>query len=288
MIRQAKPPVLLVIADGPRAGNESDPSQCSAARAIVEAVDWECEVRKHYAEANLGCKRRMSSGVDWVFEQVEEAIILEDDCVPHPTFFPYCEQMLEKFRSDERICQIGGVNFQFGRKRNHYSYYFSRYNHIWGWGSWRRAWKGYDRTMRPWPEIREAGFLKDWLLDDAVCRYWDAIFEKVYNNGIDTWDYQWTFHSWINGRLAVLPNVNLITNIGHGADATHTFGYSRFDNMPATPMEFPLVHPPFILRDDRADRFTENHHYLVNRIRNLPRRVNLLLHVLYYRLRSQQ
>ncbi|MFM7711944.1 MAG: glycosyltransferase family 2 protein, partial [Microcystis sp.] len=132
-IRQAKPPKLLVVADGPRADRADDIEKCKAARAIIEGVDWDCEVLTNYSDVNLGCKNRVSSGLNWVFDTVEEAIILEDDCVPDPTFFRFCEELLEYYRHDQRIMVISGNNFQFGKKRTGYSYYFSVYTHCWGW-----------------------------------------------------------------------------------------------------------------------------------------------------------
>jgi hypothetical protein len=158
-IRCARPPKLLVVADGPRADRPGEADKCQAVRAVIETVDWPCEVLKNYSDVNLGCKIRVSSGLDWVFEQVEEAIILEGDCLPHPTFFRFCEELLETYRDDERIGMISGDNFQFGRKRGDASYYFSRYNHIWGWASWRRAWQHYDRNMAIWPKFRDDHWL---------------------------------------------------------------------------------------------------------------------------------
>ncbi len=160
-IRLAKPPKLFVIADGPRADHPGEAEKCEAARAIIERVDWECEVLKNYSDTNLGCAKRVSSGLDWVFSNVEEAIILEDDCVPHLTFFPFCEELLEKYRYDTRIASISGQNVQFGRERTNYSYYFSRYNHCWGWATWRRAWQHFDFDMKLWPEIKKGHLLDD-------------------------------------------------------------------------------------------------------------------------------
>lgn len=134
-IAKARPPKLLVVADGPRADHPDDVEKCAAVRAIIDGIDWDCKVLTNYSDINLGCKRRVSSGLDWVFDTVEEAIILEDDCLPHPAFFRFCEEMLNKYRDDKRIAMISGDNFQFGRKRTEYSYYFSRYPHIWGWAS---------------------------------------------------------------------------------------------------------------------------------------------------------
>ncbi len=260
-IRKARPPLLLVVADGPRKGHPNDSEQCAKARAILEQVDWDCEIQKNYSEVNLGCGQRVSNGLDWVFQKAEQAIILEDDCVPHPSFFYFCEEMLRKFKDDDRIGHIGGVNLQFGRKRTDYSYYFSRYHHVWGWASWRRAWKNYDPHMGLWPEVRDGKWLRDLLRDRALFAYWWNIFEKVYQHKIDTWAYQWTLHGWIYDRLAILPNVNLISNIGFDERATHTVRWNRFHNMKMEPIVFPLFHPRYIIRDSLADQYTEAYHF---------------------------
>jgi hypothetical protein len=262
-IRKARPPVLLVVADGPRPDHPGDAEQCAKARAIVDQVDWDCEIRKNYSDNNLGCKRRVSSGLDWVFSEMEEVIILEDDCLPHPTFFQFCEELLQQYRDDDRIGHIGGVNFQFGRKRGPYSYYFSRYSHIWGWASWRRAWEGYDPNLALWPKFREEKWLRHLLDDSSLVGYWTNIYEKVYQHQIDTWDYQWTFHCWTGNRLAIIPNVNLISNIGFDSNATHTAGQSEFKSMKTETMKFPLDHPASIMRDSAGDKYTEKHHYFI-------------------------
>ncbi len=260
-IRKARPSVLLLVADGPRSGHASDAGLCAEARAIAERVDWDCEIRKNYSDMNLGCRRRVSSGLDWVFNEVEEAVILEDDCLPHSTFFQFCEELLQKYRNDNRIGHIGGVNFQFGRKRTPYSYYFSRYTHIWGWASWRRAWENYDVDIGLWPEVRDGKWLRGVLGKRHLVKYWTRIFDKVYQKGINTWDYQWTFRCWTEGRLAITPSVNLISNIGFDANATHTMNQSRFNNMRTEAMKYPLSHPAFMMRHFAADEYTERNHY---------------------------
>ena len=260
-IRKARPPVLLVVADGPRPGQPSDEEQCAQTRAIVDQVDWDCEIRKNYSDINLGCGERVSSGLDWVFNEVEEVIILEDDCLPHPTFFQFCEELLQKYRNDDRIGHLGGVNFQFGRRRGPCSYYFSRYSHIWGWASWRRAWKGYDPNLVSWPKLKKEKWLRDFLDDLSLVDYWTNIFDRVYQHQIDTWDYQWLFHCWTRNRLSIIPNTNLISNMGFGEDATHTVGKDKFHGMETKPVIFPLLHPSSIYRDTLADRYTETDHY---------------------------
>ncbi|NKQ38533.1 MAG: glycosyltransferase family 2 protein [Methanosarcinales archaeon] len=257
-IAKAKPLKLLIIADGPRTNHPEDIEKCAAARAIIDSVDWDCEVLTNYSDINLGCKDRVSSGLDWVFDTVEEAIILEDDCVPHPTFFRFCEELLEKYRDDKRIAMISGNNFQFGRKRTEYSYYFSRYPHIWGWASWRRAWKNYDVDMKQWPKIRDSGLLKDLLETKKSVWYWKNRFENVYKKNIDSWAYSWTFSCWIQNALTIIPKVNLVSNIGVGSEATHTTVQFEFTNIKNNNMNFPISHPPYIIRDSKADFFVEN------------------------------
>lgn len=260
-IRQAQPPKLLVVADGSRADRPSEAEKCAAARAIIDRVDWDCEVLTNYSNFNLGCKKRVYSGLDWVFNSVEEAIILEDDCVPQPTFFWFCEELLQRYRYDERIMSICGLNVQFGREKTEYSYYFSHHYHCWGWATWRRAWRHYDVQMKLWPKIRDSGLLKDVLMDYRAVKYWTKFFQATYDDYIDTWDYQWIFASWVQSGLTILPNVNLISNIGFGVEATHTVNSSetsQYANMPVEAVNFPLKHPPFVIRNVEADNFTQN------------------------------
>jgi len=259
-IRQAKPPTLLVVADGPRQDREGEAVKCEQTRAIISRVDWPCEVLTNFSDTNLGCKKRVSSGIDWVFKTVPEAVILEDDCLPDPTFFRFCDELLERYRDDERIMMISGDNFQFGRKRTSHSYYFSRYTHIWGWASWRRAWQHYDVDMKLWPASRESGLLNDILDDSKAVRHWRNIFDRVSRGEINTWDYQWTLACWLQSGLSVMPNVNLVSNIGFHAGATHTAADSPFSDMPTEPVQFPLDHPPFVLRNRHADDFTQRTH----------------------------
>lgn len=254
-IAKARPPKLLVIADGPRPTRSGEAERCQQARAIIEQVDWECEVLTNFAETNLGCKMRVASGIDWIFEQVDEAIILEDDCLPEPSFFRFCEEMLIRYRHNERVGMISGGNLQFGHQRGTASYYFSRYTHIWGWASWRRAWKHYDRELTLWPAFRDEGWLDVMFRTQGERDYWRHSFEAVYDGTLDTWDCSWTFSSLIKGMLQVVPNVNLISNIGFGPDATHTHVVGIHADMPIQPIAFPLVHPNFVLANVQADRY---------------------------------
>ncbi len=258
-IRHVQPPKLLVVADGPRAECEGEAEKCATTRAIIEQVDWDCEVLTEYSETNLGCKRRVASGLKWAFEQVEEAIILEDDCLPHPTFFRFAEELLEKYRDDQRIVAISGFNPQPGNDNTQYSYYFSRYSMIWGWATWRRSVELYNPDIDLWPEIRNEGWLEELFELKTEKKYWHNIFEGVYSQKIDTWDYSWFFMSLIQNRFTISPNVNLVSNIGFSKDATHTlYSDHHLANLPTSEMKFPLKHPLFVIRNNKADRLTRD------------------------------
>lgn len=253
-IRQAQPTKLLVVADGPCHGGEVE--LCRQARAVTEQVDWDCKVLRNYTDKNLGCRQRVSSGLDWAFEQEEEAIILEDDCLPHLSFFKYCQELLAHYRDDERIWCISGNNFQNGQQRGDDSYYFSNYNHCWGWASWRRAWQQYNHNLSHWPTFRDGRYLEGILDSDLEVKYWQDIFERLYSLGEpNSWAYAWTFSCWLNRGLTALPNVNLVSNIGFRSDGTHITEDSPMGNMPTEDIG-ELKHPTFIGRDLAADMYT--------------------------------
>lgn len=275
-IRAAKPSQLLIVADGPRETHPEDIQKCAATRAIVEQVDWECKVERNYSERNLGCKFRVSSGLDWVFSKVETAIILEDDCVPHLTFFHFCEELLDYYRNDKRVMVISGNNFQATHNSTEYSYYFSCYNHCWGWATWRRAWQYYDIEMKLWPKIRDEQWLREILRSNLAMEYWKEIFQAVYNNEINTWDYQWTFSCWLQRGLSILPSCNLVSNIGFDSEATHTHRKTKISNLPAEGMGFPLQHPSFMIRNYEADNFTERYIFSLSLFSFLKRRMKEL------------
>ena len=257
-IRQAQPEKLLVVADGPR--DESEAILCQQARAVTEAVDWDCEVLRNYSDTNLGCRRRVSSGLNWVFTQVEEAIILEDDCLPTQSFFYFCQTLLEYYRNDERIMHISGNNFQFRNQTTNYSYSFSKYGGIWGWASWRRAWQHYDRDMQTWLESKQNNLL-DYIYDDwAEKLYWTDVFDRVTNGIPNTWDYQWLYARWTQHELSIAPAVNLVSNIGFNSDATHTSYENHLANMKTEDI-WEINHPPFIARDDLADAYVFDYCY---------------------------
>ena len=256
-IARAKPQKLLVIADGPRSDRPQDEEKCAAARDVIEHVDWDCEVLKNYSDVNLGCRGRISSGLDWVFDNVEEAIILEDDCVPHPSFFRFCEELLVRYRDDGRIMAVSGDNVQSGRRRTRDSYYFSRYFLCCGWAAWRRAWQHFDVEMALWPEIRDGGWLVDILGSRNIVAYWQRELDAAYEGKRDTWAYRMSLACWANSGLCIQPSANLISNIGFAIDSTHTGTRHPMANMAVEEMRFPLEHPRFVVRDVQADKLTE-------------------------------
>ena len=270
VIRRIRPKQLLIVADGPRPDRPDDTTKCAAARKIVTRIDWDTELQTDFAAENLGCGPRLATGITWAFEQVEEAIILEDDCLPDPSFFPFCAELLARYRNDERIMHIAGSNFQFGRGSAQFSYYYSRFAHVWGWASWQRAWQHFDYDMKLWPDVRAGDLLPNWLNSRGVVRKWRKSFDWFYGPGkCATWDYQWQLACWLQHGLGIVPSRNLVANIGFGVEATHTDKESPFSAMPVQPMSFPLHHPPYMIRLRHADDITEKTLYgagLVKRI----------------------
>ncbi len=243
-LARVRPATLLVIADGPK--HDADAAACAAARAVVDEVDWPCEIRRNYSGVNLGCQKRISGGLDWVFGQFERAVIVEDDCLPDPSFFRFCGEMLDRYADDERVMAVSGDNFQHGRRFTPHSYYFSSEPHCWGWATWRRAWRHNDVTMAAWPAARDGGLLLDTFKDPSVARFVERALEGVYAGRTDSWAYPWAFSCYLRRGLTVLPAVNLVTNVGVGADSTHCHKPDPFTLRPAEAMAFPLDHPPAV------------------------------------------
>jgi hypothetical protein len=256
-IRAARPTRLYVAADGARSNRPGEAERCEVTRRIATAVDWPCEVKTLFRDRNLGCKRAVSQALDWYFGCEEEGIVLEDDCVPDPSFFLYCDELLERHRNDERVALISGDNFQFGREYGDASYYFSRYVHIWGWASWRRFWRNYDPDTKDWPAFRDGkGLGRVFGQRSREIRYWRRVLDAVHQGKIDTWDYQVNFAVWAHRMLTILPQKNLVKNIGFGTDATHTTARSKFADMSAERIDLPLRHPAAFETCSAADDYT--------------------------------
>jgi len=213
-------------------------------------------VSYEFAETNLGCGRRVASGLDWVFAHVDRAVILEDDCLPHPSFFPFAAALLDRYATHERVFHIAGTSFPAAMRVPQTSYDFSIFPLIWGWATWRRAWRHYDRDMREWPALRAAGWLEALWRDQAAADYWRETFDIAFSKAIDTWDLQWMFSCWRRAGLGILPSVNMISNLGVDCEATHMSDVEMFGslaNMTTRAMPTTMTHPAFVARDRKID-----------------------------------
>jgi hypothetical protein len=254
-IRQARPKKLFVVADSPRADRPDEAEKCRAVRDLIEnGVDWPCEVERNYAEENMGCALRVSSGITWAFSRAEKLIILEDDILPDASFFPFCDELLIKYADDRRIAQINGCTRFFSDFETDTSYVFSRWAPIWGWASWRRAWSAYDLRMASWPAFRDSGGMKRATRSPAEFTLRTKLFEDLYQAPHPhTWDYQWSYSVMSRGLLAAMPRVNLIENIGFTPEGTHYAPGSSF-GLVTHSLPFPLVHPRKVALDPAFEK----------------------------------
>jgi hypothetical protein len=256
-IKQVKPKKLYIAADGPRQSVASDKNLCDETRKIFSNIEWECDVYRLFNETNKGCKVSVAEAITWFFDNEEEGIILEDDCLPAESFFYFCDTMLDKYRFDNRICTVTGSNMQSGNKWGDASYYFSQFSNIWGWATWKRFWKNYDPFLAKYKEEDVIAQLPK-IFDDMFLReIWLEIFRKIKSNKIDTWDYQLQFLTFFENGLCVTPNVNFISNIGFREDATHTNNpqhHAHHANLPTAEIT-EILHPLFFLPEKDADYF---------------------------------
>lgn len=253
-VREAQPGRLLIAGDGP--GADADRATVMATRRLVEAgVDWDCDVETLYRDRNRGCRAAMSEALDWFFERVPEGIVLEDDCVPHRDFFGYCAELLDRYRDDDRVLHIGGDNSSHAAWGSDDSYRFVRWSKVWGWASWRRAWQQYDRDLHLWRARTRGGRARRVLPDRFDREVWVPRFERLRTEGRpDTWDYQWIATGLLHDGLAIVPRVNLVTNVGFGPEATHTRrAASPLAEQPTGPI-LPLHHPDTVALDEVTDR----------------------------------
>lgn len=256
-IRQARPKQLFIAADGHR--NEAEKELTDATRRITEQIDWPCEVQRRYPDTNQGCKWGPYNAICWGFELAEELIILEDDCLPHPDFFGFCDSILRQYRHQPQVMHISGSNF--AAPHSLYSYQFSRFTFVWGWCTSRQAWKKMDITMQQWPALKQQGWLQQLFRDKHDVQYWQAQFDNVQHHQASIWDYQWTFSVWQSGGVCIYPSVNLVSNIGFGAQATHTVQEgSWLSNQPLQALGS-IAHPPDISINQAADEWLMRHVY---------------------------
>ena len=249
-IRRAKPSKFFIIADGPREGRAGETEKCALARTIKDKVDWDCEVHTNFAEKNMGCKNRVYSGISWLFENVEESIILEDDCLPSMSFFRFCQELLEKYRYDTRVTVISGRNPEWNEDFEG-SYKFKSWPSTWGWATWKRSWDLMDIKMTHWLKIKKSGYLKK-IFPPKSYVHGSNEYTSTYEGKINTWDYQFQLSNILNHTLCVIPKKNMVRNIGHGhPDATHTgdpLNKAKF--YIEEEIEFPLVHPKIMIPYD--------------------------------------
>lgn len=277
-IRNAKPKKFYIAADGPR--NEKEKIQCEKVRSIISKIDWPCEVKKNFRTSNVGIKKNISEAISWFLNEVGEGIILEDDCLPSEYFFEFAAINLEYFRNDSRIFQISGSAFQ-PRIRGEASFFYSRYNHGWGWATWKRAWDLCDLEMKSLNNfLREADRLKFWE-SKKERKYWSKFFKEQSENKIDTWDYQWKFTLWKNSGLCIYPNFNMIKNLGFTNEGTNTI--ANDDNKADRPYQIPIlgnnnciIFPECMVRDRLADKWTFNNLYWGTPLKRLKNRFEKL------------
>jgi hypothetical protein len=272
-IKATRPPRLYIAADGPRNNCPEDIALCKQARDIATAVNWDCEVKTLFSEGNSGCKEAVSSAITWFFDNEEEGIILEDDCLPASDFFRFCDTLLDKYRFDTRIRHISGANLQHGKIWGNAAYYFSNMTFIWGWATWRRVWNDYDKELTKYDQKEVKEHLINIFDDPLIVDSWQHVFEEVKAGNIDTWDHQLGLVNFFNNSLSIIPNKNLVSNIGFGENAIHTIdANSLFANIPLAEIN-EITHPLYILPEKKADLFTID--YVFN-IAERRRKQNLL------------
>ena len=259
-IRPVAPTRLYVACDGPNPERPGEAEKVAATRAVIEhEIDWTCKIERLFSDVNQGCRLGVSRAITWFFEQVEEGIILEDDCVPHPDFFPYCTTLLERYRHDTRVWSVCGSNFQLGRKRGSASYYLSIHGDSWGWATWKRAWLNYESAKEKWIAFRDSKKFEDVFVIPDERTYWTEILDRLFLEGKPSaWDYQWWCSSWMNHGLHAWPNVNLISNAGFNEEGTHTLRSFLFAGMKTQPMG-QIAHPEFMVPCQEADLFAFYH-----------------------------
>lgn len=285
MIREAQPAKLYLACDGAREGREGEKQLVDNLREkILSQVDWDCEVKTRFLDKNVGCSLGVSTAVDWLFENEEVGIVLEDDCLAQKSFFPFVEEMLERYKNDERIGLIAGYNPVDEKHRISESYCFSKYKSTWGWATWRRVWKNMDLNMS-WRDTDAAeSIIKNMGYEGVDVRYWKYRLKAIDAQFVSAWDWQFFFSQAAQNQLTVYPKVSLISNIGFGEGATHTSFNSNADEyLTSKELEFPLQHPKYVVPDYKFDkRFYKNNNTFYNRINQLipfglKRRIKKLL-----------
>ncbi|MCG8440251.1 MAG: hypothetical protein MI723_00430 [Caulobacterales bacterium] len=251
-LRAIAPKRMFVAMDGPRPGHDDEPG-VDACRALVDTIDWPCEIERDFSPVNLGLGPRLLSAMRWVFARADRLIMLEDDTVPHPSFFRFAAELLERYAEDERVSTINGTSAIGEWRRNGASYYFSNYFNSWGWAGWRRTIDVIDLEMTEWPRLREGDWLRDVLDQPDHAAAFSRRFDAAYVKRVNSWAYPLQLGNWRAGRVSITPATNLIANIGFGEAATHTAKQRVFHNIELGEMDDPIVHPVDVIVDRQAD-----------------------------------
>lgn len=267
-IRKAQPPRLYLASDGPRLDIKGEKNKVIEIRNYIEKnLDWDCELHTLFNESNMGCKKSVSNAVNWFFDSEEMGIVLEDDCLPSNSFFRYCEELLLRYKDDQRIFLITGYNKQNSWKPEQNDYFFSNLGGIWGWASWRRAWNHYDVDIQDINKfISQDGFTKSLGKSLGKLKQ-DMIYNNVIRDNVDTWAMQWGYARHKNNALTCIPALSLIKNIGFGENATHTHG-ENLDGVEVHELEFPLSDNPFVVSDELYDELLFKKPDLWSRVKN--------------------
>lgn len=252
ILEKAEPQKLFVICDGARPEVPGESEKVEEVRALFREVSWDCEIYRNYASENMGCDYRVPSGIDWVFEHVDRAVILEDDCMPSPHFFRYAEEMLERYKDDPKVMMAAGSNLMQKYDISDCCCFTAR-TYTWGWATWKRAWDHYCDDESEWKRIQKDGTLAR-TYPPRMRYYVKKELNYYMAKGKCPWDYLWWISCMGAGGLCAVPKVNLVTNEGFGEDATHTQSKGSYEGR-TFPMDFPLRYPDKVVRDRNFDRF---------------------------------
>lgn len=266
-LRTARPGRLFLAVDGPRPGRADDVETTAACRALAGEIDWPCEVKTRFLETNHGCKLAISGAISWFFEQVEEGIILEEDCEPGAAFIPFCAELLERYRDDPRVGLVSGDNFLPEARWRGEGHGFTRYAFIWGWATWRRAWEKMDHDLVDWPERRASGWLRAVHGTEAEARHWRRIFDHCYvGRRYDSWAFPWMYSCWKAGMLCAYPHANLVSNVGFDERGSHTTrGGDSNDSVPVRERHPAGPSPARVEADAACDRELARRYYKLRR-----------------------
>ncbi|TSD65877.1 nucleotide-diphospho-sugar transferase [Inquilinus sp. KBS0705] len=270
-IKNVQPKYLYIAADGPRKNNTKDAELCKQCREITTLINWDCELKTLFRDENLGCGKAVSESINWFFENVDEGIILEDDCLPNDSFFSYCETLLSKYREVAKVMMICGTSYQ-PKPLNSETYYFSKYAHVWGWATWKRAWQGYNLKLEGESELTIKDVINYNFSNTRERSVWKYNLGIVID-GLDTWDYQLMYWIWKNNGLCIIPWKNMVSNIGFDDNATHTFDAKSIQSKMAQYEITNITHPQKISCNKKADIYERNNLFIESNTKYLIRKL---------------